>query len=660
MISTLVPVLLVAALRAALAALAVGIALKLLGIRQVKPQKTTWSLLLWAALLLPFLPGGTVLPDSLAHRLPVFRLGFAATRQAEQPTAASTPQSAGNAVQLAEAWQQYAELSAAAKPQPTGRAQVQAAHGVTLPQLLRLAGFVWLAVALVLVLRLLLGLLAALRMWRSAEPVDFAPDVRLSKRLASPVTLGHAVLLPAEAGSWSEQKLRMVLAHERAHIAQYDFYLQILAGLYAAFYWPSPLGWWLKHKLYELGEALSDHAGQEQAPSRTSYAQLLLEFAALPRPTVPGVAMARTNHLSQRIERLLNETSFRHAFTPSRRTVLALAMIPVALIAATALVRVQAAATQEPAAQQTDQTPPPPPQAQFGQNQPGPDQANPAQLPPPPPQGPQGPGQPGAFGPQQGTQGGPQAFGFNRPGQPGQPGFGPQSGAPGFGAPGHGEGYILVGDEKNPPEAGRPGFGPALPPAEMEKASKLAKGHFLLFQHEGKSYLIDDASTIAQIEALDKQVGALHDQLRAEAHKQFAADHKAEVKVPNVAKEMDELNEALATLKAKQGATISEAELMEVQHKLFDLERRLDAGHPEQHPGAGPQGWPNGGPQFGQQPGPQGGPNFAGGPRPENFKGNDAMAKLGEQLGKAIREKDEKVHAIISDSLKNGKAKLVS
>ena len=126
--------------------------------------------------------------------------------------------------------------------------------------------------------------------------------------------------------------------------------------------------------------------------------------------------------------------------------------------------------------------------------------------------------------------------------------------------------------------------------------------------------------------------------------------------MPDVARQIDELNKALATLRSKQ--TVSEAELIAVQHQLFDLERRLDQGHPgpQNRPqnGPGPQGGPQGAPQFG--PPPQPGPDFAGGP---GFQGNADMAKLGEQLNQSIRDKDEKVRTLIRESLKSGKARLV-
>ncbi len=150
-------------------------------------------------------------------------------------------------------------------------------------------------------------------------------------------------MLPEDYASWDREKLRVVLAHERSHIRQGDFYLQTLAGIYAALFWFSPLGWWLKSKLSDLAEAISDRAGLQEAASRSAYAQILLEFAAAPRPTLIGVAMARTGNLSRRIERLLNDSTFRQAFAGTRRRAfLAVLLVPVALFAATTLVRVEA------------------------------------------------------------------------------------------------------------------------------------------------------------------------------------------------------------------------------------------------------------------------------------------------------------------------------
>ena len=58
--------------------------------------------------------------------------------------------------------------------------------------------------------------------------------------------------------------------------------------------------------------------------------------------------MARPGSLSRRIERLLNDKSFRQCFANGRRALVAVALVPLALFASTMLVRVQAAVGQQP------------------------------------------------------------------------------------------------------------------------------------------------------------------------------------------------------------------------------------------------------------------------------------------------------------------------
>jgi beta-lactamase regulating signal transducer with metallopeptidase domain len=202
-----------------------------------------------------------------------------------------------------------------------------------------------------LLLRMTIGLSMAMRIWHRAKPSSVsgqlaASSIRVSRDLNSPVTIGSTVILPADYAEWDEDKLRVVLAHEQSHVRQGDFYLQLAAALYAAAFWFSPLGWWLQRKISELGEALSDCAGLEQAKDAASYAQILLEFAALPRTSpftgaLTGVAMARTSNLSGRIERILNDRRFRLAFLGGRRhAVLTAVLVPAALVATVACIRI--------------------------------------------------------------------------------------------------------------------------------------------------------------------------------------------------------------------------------------------------------------------------------------------------------------------------------
>ena len=44
----------------------------------------------------------------------------------------------------------------------------------------------------------------------------------------------------ADYDEWDQEKLRIVLAHERSRVRQGDFYIQALAGFYVALFWFSP------------------------------------------------------------------------------------------------------------------------------------------------------------------------------------------------------------------------------------------------------------------------------------------------------------------------------------------------------------------------------------------------------------------------------------
>lgn len=350
-----------AALRSVLLALAVWTALQLLRVRNVLAEKAAWTMVLAAAVVMPLTlivaarwPGlpapKLVLPTAIAQdaasiTAPLVRT--AAAVPASSFTPEPRPDSSLPAQHQALGLNRIAPPFVAKTWDHAGIARSQAPSPAPLP-IAWWGAVVYLLIAGALCFRLLLGLAVTFRLWHRAVPVTvphLAEGLRLraSSRLSTPVTIGSGVLLPAEYVGWGEEKLRVVLAHEGSHVRQGDFYLQLLASLYTAVLWLSPLGWWLKHKLSDLSEAIGDRSGLQEAASRTSYARVLLEFAAAPRPTVIGVAMARPSSLSRRMERLLNDSAFRQAFAGGRRTLLAALLAPAVLFAVTAMVRVQAA-----------------------------------------------------------------------------------------------------------------------------------------------------------------------------------------------------------------------------------------------------------------------------------------------------------------------------
>ena len=383
------------ALRSLLAGLAVAMGLRLFRVRNVLAQKAAWGLVLVSALAMPLLLPITakwhLAPAAVNLVLPAHPMTLLEELQARivaqggagskfKPPAVSVPQndstktgesatpkpagSTGASQLPSRHAQRAAERGEAARVRPESSTQPIASRATSVqtaassapirnvsisPKAVALT--LYCGVAALFLLRLALGLFRTIRVWQAALPVpagELGRDaaslpLRASSQIASPVTIGSAVLLPADYRTWDREKLRIVLAHERSHIRQGDFYLQVLASFYAALVWFSPLGWWLKQELAELAEAISDRAGMKEATSRTSYAQILLEFAAAPRKTQIGVAMARPGSLSRRIERLLNDHSFRQCFAGGGRALIAVVLVPAALLASTMLVRVQAA-----------------------------------------------------------------------------------------------------------------------------------------------------------------------------------------------------------------------------------------------------------------------------------------------------------------------------
>jgi len=772
--------LLEAALRSVLLALAVWVGLRLFGVKNVLAQKAAWGLVLVSALgmpmLLPYAAHWSVLPANVRVVIPddpqtlleelQARLKtspqpkplsetFPAPQAASSPSETSTDFVSDSESQTAAqaeanprlpdttsydtsepAPQSTVNLSAAAPP------PAMAAPAITAKTILTGVLWFYIAVAGILILRLFCGLFAALRLLQTARrvtvdsqiPNSTSMKIRSSARVASPVTICSSIVLPADYETWESNKLRIVLAHERSHIRQGDFYLQLLAGVYAAAVWFSPLGWWLKRKLSDLAEAISDRAGLEEAADRTAYAQILLEFAAAPRPTLIGVAMARSGSLSRRIERLLNDVSFRQAFAGTRRGLAAVVVVPIALFAATALVRVEASGQQ---AQQEAQTVLPTTGTVTPESVTTPEpQQPPEAAPKPEPTGDQLPAP--AVAPQT-----PQSPVTPKPAEDCAPAPVVVSSPPAHitaaphvapvppvhtlvsprvmvlpGSPMHSMALIAPAAPGSPRILAVPHLAPTPPNASMaiimppraflsdghryafaqnehgtyivsngkksgyryyvskngdsyaivkgngsehmsfngdihtgdiDKARQQAGGKdFLWFSHEGKSYIVDDPATLAQIEAMYKPMEDLGRQQEELGKKQEVLgkqqedighqQEQASVPTPDMSKEIAEIEAAMTKLKASQGKNLTQDQFAEMQEKLGELQGRI--GEIQGEIGS-KQG------EFGERMGELGS---------KMGELGEQMGRLGEQQGKIASQADQKVKSIIDQSLKDGKA----
>lgn len=100
--------------------------------------------------------------------------------------------------------------------------------------------------------------------------------------------LRPAVLLPEVAIGWSEERLRMVLMHEMAHVRRRDVAVQGLAQLACAVFWFDPLVWIVRRRLRDEAERASDDAVLRAGTPADRYVlelvELLRETSLAPYP----------------------------------------------------------------------------------------------------------------------------------------------------------------------------------------------------------------------------------------------------------------------------------------------------------------------------------------------------------------------------------------
>lgn len=362
-----------AAIRTLIMAAITLTALKVLRIDHIRTRRTAWLMALGGALLMPLLVAAHIGP----RILPEFSRPEPARFSAESGLAAAATSSAPI----------YQITTGASKTPQSGieAVEVVSSRPPLKQVIVRIALGIYIVVAVLLLLRLIVGLSIALSLkWRAQRiHMQSVPkaDVRVSAQLMNPVTVTSSILLPRNYLQWDAATLRIVLSHEFAHVRQKDFYVQLLAGLHCALYWFNPFSWWLQRQLADLGEALSDHAASQQADSRASYAEVLLSFATGGNPPLAAVAMARTSNLAPRIERLLNEKGFERSFTARPRLpIVAAAVVILALLASTSVKRVDAAASESIVTPPPAEAPQPPEIAPWPEAPPAPEAPTPPQA----------------------------------------------------------------------------------------------------------------------------------------------------------------------------------------------------------------------------------------------------------------------------------------
>lgn len=128
-----------------------------------------------------------------------------------------------------------------------------------------------------------------------------------------------AILLPAGADEWPDDRRRAVLLHELGHVERYDCLWQTLASVACAIYWVHPGVWWIARRMRVERELACDDVVLSAGMSAHDYADHLLELAyRVPGHAQPAVAieMASRGHLERRLVALMDGT--RQRAVPSR------------------------------------------------------------------------------------------------------------------------------------------------------------------------------------------------------------------------------------------------------------------------------------------------------------------------------------------------------
>lgn len=202
----------------------------------------------------------------------------------------------------------------------------------------------WAAGSAAVALWILVGQIGVMRLRRRARPLkdrawleathELSARLDLSRRIdlvvgedaLTPMTWGlvrPTVFLPGRARDWSEERRRMVLLHELAHVKRRDCLTQLLAYLGCALFWFHPLAWHAARRLrIERERACDDLVVRTVVPTgalAADYAQHLLDLARtlrVPRNAGASVAMALPSQLEERLLAVLDPV--RRRSDPSR------------------------------------------------------------------------------------------------------------------------------------------------------------------------------------------------------------------------------------------------------------------------------------------------------------------------------------------------------
>jgi len=148
-------------------------------------------------------------------------------------------------------------------------------------------------------------------------------------------TLRPTVLLPTGARDWPDERIRVVLYHELAHVRRRDWMVTLAATVLKCVYWFNPLVWIACHRLRHESELACDDLVLRSGVSGRNYATHLLavarESTRRQRMWSPATAMAHHSTLEGRVRVMLNANVNRHPLTARARAIMLALFLTAAL-----------------------------------------------------------------------------------------------------------------------------------------------------------------------------------------------------------------------------------------------------------------------------------------------------------------------------------------
>ncbi len=171
--------------------------------------------------------------------------------------------------------------------------------------------------------------------------VNRSVALRWTDRAVTPLTWGvfkPVVLLPRASEEWTDERIRMVLLHEVAHIQRLDALTQSLAQVACALFWINPLAWWGASQMRAERERACDDCVLARGERASTYAEHLLDIARSFKAATPSaaVSMAARSELEGRLLDILDGDRPRRAVTRASVGILAvvgaLVLLPLAAL----------------------------------------------------------------------------------------------------------------------------------------------------------------------------------------------------------------------------------------------------------------------------------------------------------------------------------------